>query len=135
MQIIANILLVEDNADSYKMAAHTLKESEFSNFVHWCKDGQNTLDYLHRSKNYREQNDILPNLIVLNLNTPGIDRRQFSERIKQDDELRATSERCYKIGTTYIRKPVNFDGLTEAFRTLKNTGLPSLCCPNFTHQE
>jgi two-component system response regulator len=70
---------------------------------------------------------------LLDLNMPGLDGRETLEIIKQDDTLKAipvvvltTSadsqdiDQCYKLGvSTYIQKPVSFEGLVEAMRTMK----------------
>lgn len=73
-------------------------------------------------------------LILLDLNMPGIDGRYVLGIIKGDPTLRSipvvvltTStdrkdiEKCYDIGAnSYIQKPVSFDGLTEAVSTMKD---------------
>lgn len=146
MQKMATILLVEDSKDDYEATLRSLQRSEFVHPVHWCKGGQDALDYLNKSGRYADNNDIrLPNLILLDLNMPGIDGRQVLEHIKNDDKLKTipvviltTSsnvtdvEKCYNMGaSTYIQKPVNFDGLTEALRTLKNYWFGVAILPGF----
>lgn len=148
MQEMANILLIEDNLDDYEATLRSLKKSEVMNPVHWCKGGQDALDYLNKSGRYAGNSAIrLPNLILLDLNMPGIDGRQVLERIKNDDKLRSipvviltTSsdskdvERCYTIGaSTYIQKPVSFDALTDAFRTMKHYWFTIALLPGFEH--
>lgn len=124
----AHILLVEDNQDDYEATIRSLKKSHLVNPVHWCKNGQDAMDYLHR-KNIEK-----PGIILLDLNMPGIDGRQVLQKIKEDKNLKSipvvvltTSsdsqdvDHCYSIGaSTYIQKPVSFDGLTEAIRTMKD---------------
>lgn len=65
---------------------------------------------------------------------PGMDGRQMLEKVKADEKLRhipvvilTTSadskdiDKCYALGaSTYIQKPVSFEGLTEAVRTMKD---------------
>ena len=148
MPELANILLVEDNLDDYEATLRSLKKSEIMNPLRWCKSGQDALDYLSASGRYAGDDSIrLPNLILLDLNMPGIDGRQLLERIKNDDKLRGipvviltTSsdsrdvERCYSIGaSTYIQKPVSFDGLTATFRTMKNYWFGVALLPGFEH--
>lgn len=125
---LAHILLVEDNQDDYEATMRSLKKNHLINPVHWCKNGQEALDYLQNKKMEK------PRLILLDLNMPGIDGRQVLQKIKNDPTLRCipvviltTStdnkdvEQCYCIGaSTYIQKPVSFDGLTEAVRTMKD---------------
>lgn len=135
MPSIPNILLIEDNEDDYEAALRSLKKSHFLNPVHWCRSGQDGLDYLYGKGKYAASDaTVRPYLILLDLNMPGIDGRQVLKQIKNDEALRSipvvvltTSndakdvEQCYQIGaSTYIQKPVSFDGLTEAIRTMKD---------------
>jgi two-component system response regulator len=148
MQAIAHILLVEDNLDDYEATLRSLKKSDITNPVHWCKGGQEALDYLNRAGRYTDDGAIrLPNLILLDLNMPGLDGRQVLERIKNDEKLKSipviiltTSsdskdiERCYHTGaSTYIQKPVKFDGLTETFRTMRDYWFGVALLPGLDH--
>ncbi|MDX2028873.1 MAG: response regulator [Alphaproteobacteria bacterium] len=133
MSSLTNILLVEDNEDDYEAAVRSLKKNHFANPVQWCRNGQDGLDYLQRAGKYANNNTPLPGLILLDLNMPGIDGRQMLQKLKEDQALRAipvvvltTSsdsrdiEQCYQLGAnTYIQKPVSFEGLVEAIRTMK----------------
>lgn len=125
---LAQILLVEDNQDDYEATLRSLKKNHLLNPVHWCKTGQDALEYLQK------ENTEKPSLILLDLNMPGIDGRQVLQKIKCDEKLKfipvvilTTSadskdvDQCYSLGaSTYIQKPVSFDGLTEAVRTMKD---------------
>ena len=132
---LPTILLVEDNEDFYEATVRSLKKNHFVNPIHWCKSGQEALDYLSRQNAYaNEAHTMNPALILLDLNMPGIDGREVLARIKSDANLKTipvivltTSidpidvEECYKLGaSTYIQKPVSFDGLTEAIRTMQS---------------
>ena len=135
MSNLSHILLVEDNQDDYEATVRSLKKNHFLNPVHWCRNGQDALDYLYKKGPYKDDPDVeRPDLILLDLNMPGIDGRQVLHHIKEDPDMRSipvviltTSkdskdiERCYDIGaSTYIQKPVHFDGLTQAIRTMKD---------------
>lgn len=130
-----HILLVEDNEDDYEATARSFKKSHFMNPIKWCKNGQDALDYLNKQGNYSNDNQhVLPALILLDLNMPGLDGRQTLERIKKNPILKyipvvvlTTSadskdiEQCYQLGvSTYVQKPLNFDRLAEAVRTMKD---------------
>ncbi len=134
MQSIPVILMVEDNEDDYEATVRSLQKNHFVNPVHWCRSGREALDFLGRTGKYAGADVPRPDLILLDLNMPGIDGRQVLAAIKSDAQLRhipvivlTTSsdardvETCYEIGaSTYIQKPVNFEGLTEAVRTMKD---------------
>jgi two-component system, response regulator len=130
-----HILLVEDNQDDYEATIRSLKRNHFMNPVHWCKNGADALDYLYRRGVYANDSSVvLPHLILLDLNMPGIDGRHVLDLIKHDEALRSipvvvltTSSDMKDIGTcylkganTYMQKPVNLEGLTEALRTMKD---------------
>lgn len=132
---LATILLVEDNIDDYEAAIRSFKQAHLDNPVQWCKSGRDALDYLkHEGAYASKRRSSAPALILLDLNMPGIDGRKTLSLVKQDDELRkipvvilTTSaderdiEQCYALGaSTYIQKPVDFEGLVEAIRRIKN---------------
>jgi CheY-like chemotaxis protein len=131
----AHILLVEDNQDDYEATVRSLKKNHFLNPVVWCKNGQSALDYLLKEGDYAHSEDVKrPDLVLLDLNMPGVDGRTVLKRMKAREDLRSipvviltTSkdsqdiESCYEMGaSTYIQKPVSFEGLTEAIRTMKD---------------
>ncbi len=129
------ILLVDDNHDDYRATIRSFKKAHLENPVHWCKSGEDALDYLLKTGRYEEDDKVKkPSLILLDLNMPGIDGRKALEKIKQDAALKlipvvilTTSaderdiDQCYQLGaSTYIQKPVNFDGLITAVQMLKD---------------
>jgi two-component system response regulator len=140
MSTIPVILLVEDNEDDYEATVRSLKKNHFLNPVHWCKSGRDALEFLQAAITTGP----LPDLILLDLNMPGIDGRQVLTAIKGDPELKhipviilTTSndardvDHCYSIGaSTYIQKPVSFEGLTEAIRTMKDYWFGIALLPN-----
>lgn len=147
---LATILLVEDNVDDYEAAIRSFKQAHLDNPVQWCKSGRDALDYLKREGAYASRTGGRPPaLILLDLNMPGIDGRKTLSLVKQDDELRkipvvilTTSaderdiEQCYALGaSTYIQKPVDFEGLVEAIRRIKNYWFGIALLPRGTTHE
>jgi len=128
------ILLVEDNQDDYEAAIRSFKEAHLDNPIQWCKSGKDAMNYLKREEKYTNRLAGMPGIVLLDLNMPGIDGRKTLAFIKQDESLKkipvvilTTSadekdiEQCYAMGaSTYIQKPVDFDGLIEAVRRIKN---------------
>jgi CheY-like chemotaxis protein len=145
MPTIPTILLVEDNEDDYEATIRSLKKNHFINPVRWCKSGREALDYLHNVGSYGDEAGApKPDLILLDLNMPGIDGRQVLGQIKSEANLKSipvvvltTSsdakdvDQCYSLGaSTYIQKPVSFEGLTEAIRTMKDYWFGVAILPN-----
>ena len=132
----AHVLLVEDNEDDYEATRRSFMKNHFINPLSWSRSGEDALQLLRSSgePSTGEQAMRRPDLILLDLNMPGMDGRRFLEIVKADDRFKSipvvilttssdTSdiERCYQLGaSTYIQKPVSFDGLTQAVSTMKD---------------
>ena len=132
---LPTILLVEDSVDDYEAATRSFKAAHLDNPVHWCKTGQEALDYLKHEGTYAHAPGAAkPALVLLDLNMPGIDGRKVLAIVKQDPALKKTpvvilttssDERdvtqCYELGaSTFIQKPVDFDGLIGAVSRIKD---------------
>ncbi|MCE5181573.1 MAG: response regulator [Betaproteobacteria bacterium] len=86
---VAVILLVEDDAGDQELIQRALLNCTIKNDLHVVKDGEEALDYLYRRGRYAEgQGYSMPDLILLDLNLPRFDGRQFLSRIKGDPKLR-----------------------------------------------
>jgi two-component system response regulator len=132
---LPTILLVEDSVDDYDAAIRSFKAAHLHNPVRWCQTGKDALDYLQRKGAFAaEPPESTPALVLLDLNMPGIDGRRVLATAKQDPELKripivvlttSSDERdvrqCYELGaSTYIQKPVDFDGLIAAVSRIKD---------------
>jgi two-component system response regulator len=132
---LPTILLVEDNPDDYEATVRSFKEAHLDNPIRWCKSARDALDYLKGEGKYLGDNSVSrPGLMLLDLNMPGIDGRKTLSIVKEDRMLKkipvvilTTSsdqrdvERCYELGaSTYIQKPVSFEGLVEAISRIKH---------------
>lgn len=128
-----DILLAEDDEDDYLLIVDALRESRLANEMHWVKDGEELMDYLHRRGNYVHQEESpVPGIILLDLNMPRKDGREALQEIKADPSLRripiiilTTSKaeedilRSYDLGVnSFIRKPVRFEDFAEMIRVL-----------------
>ncbi len=127
------ILLAEDDEDDYLLIRDALKESRVSNDIHWVRDGEELLHYLHRQGEFADpKKSPKPCIILLDLNMPKKDGREALKEIKSHQVLRnipvvilTTSKsdediiRSYGLGVnSYIRKPVRFDDFVEVIKTL-----------------
>jgi len=122
-----SILIVEDSEDDFYATKRAFNKANLHNPIQRAISGEEALSWLQKSANNK------PGLILLDLNMPGLDGRKTLEFIKQDISLKSipviiltTSDderdikACYDLGAnTYIQKPVDFDGLIEAMKRLK----------------
>src|SRR5437667_12818831 len=127
------ILMADDDPDDRLLTEKALKEYRLINGIRFVADGEELLDYLrHRGKYADPAAAPVPGLILLDLNMPKKDGREALAEIKADPNLRhipvvvlTTSKadedilRSYDLGvSSFITKPVTFDGLVRVMRTL-----------------
>jgi CheY-like chemotaxis protein len=126
------ILLVEDNPAEIRLTVEGLKEGRIANRLHSVTDGDMALDFLYRRGAYKSAPR--PDLILLDLNLPGIDGRTVLRQIKEDPELKVTpiviitsSEAESDIIKSYeahancfISKPIDFAGFAQVIRSIEN---------------
>ncbi len=127
-----HILLVEDSRADAKIIERALRESDVTHRLTVIPDGQHALDYLFALRDDDVDVDREPDLILLDLNLPGIDGCQVLSRIKSDLYLRTipvviltTSNReedilrTYMAGAnTFISKPAEYPSYRELVATL-----------------
>ena len=127
------ILIVEDSPEDYDTTLRAFKRVGMKNKVIRFEMGDECLDYLFGRGEYEGKEIVLPGLIMLDLNLPGIDGIEVLKIIKSDFKLKkipvvvlTTSndikdiEKCYQLGAnSYIQKPVGFEGFINAITKLK----------------
>jgi CheY-like chemotaxis protein len=119
------ILLVEDNPADIRLIEEGLNETRVRNVLHPVTNGQQAIDFLFRREEHADAPR--PDLILLDLNLPGISGHEVLAAVKQDDGLRSipvvvltSSESEIEIKRAYenhancfISKPVDFNSLIE----------------------
>jgi two-component system, response regulator len=127
------LLMADDDADDRLLTKEAMEESLLLNDLRTVEDGEELMDYLYRRNRYADPaSSPRPDLILLDLNMPRKDGHEAAREIKADPKLRqipivvlTTSRaeedicRSYDLGvSSYITKPVKFEGLVEVMRTL-----------------
>lgn len=126
------ILLVEDNPADIRLTVEGLKDAKVANNLHAVQDGSAALDFLFRRAGH--QSAPRPDLILLDLNLPGIDGRAVLREVKDDASLRTipvvvitSSEaeadiiRAYEShANCFISKPIDFEGFLQVVRSIED---------------
>jgi CheY-like chemotaxis protein len=126
------ILLVEDNEGDVVAVQRAFRGEQPVCNISVANDGAEALDFVFRRGNFT--NAPLPQLILLDLNLPRMDGKQFLEVFKKQAELKAipvimltSSESpkdirdCYeRHASCYVVKPFSYKELSEKVREIIN---------------
>lgn len=138
------ILLAEDEAADAHLVKLALSENRIDAVVQHLVDGREALEYLRR-QGERFATAIRPDLILLDLNMPRMDGREFLVAIKQDPALRdipvvvlSTSEvdrdvrDAYRLGAAgFISKPLDVTEFIAEIRQLTDYWLSLVRLPEY----
>ena len=126
------ILLVEDNPADIRLTKEGFKEGKIANNLYAAMDGQTALDFLYRRGEYKDAPR--PDVVLLDLNLPGIGGHEILSQVKSDPDLRAipivimtSSEAESDVIKSYqehancfISKPVDFEGFIRVVRSIED---------------
>jgi len=134
-EVIADILLVEDNPEDVELTMHALRRENLANHIEVARDGEEALDFLFCRGPYAHRSfERPPRLVLLDLKLPKVDGTEVLRAVKSDPRTKAipvvilTASReeqdlvnGYHLGANgYIQKTVDFDKFRE---TVKQLGL------------
>ena len=125
------ILLVEDDIGDQKLTRQSLSKGKVGNDLRIVSTAEEGLEYLQRSKQGDEECP-MPDLILLDLNMPGMGGKNFLKELKSDEQLNSipvviltTSDADRDVLETYqlqaagyIKKPASLEGFQETMRDL-----------------
>ncbi len=127
------LLSAEDDLDDQVLLRDAFVHSQLASELLFVSDGEELLEYLRQRGRYLPpMRAPRPALILLDLNMPKKDGREVLYELKRDINLRQIPvvvlsssradediSRSYDLGaSSFITKPVSFDGLVEVVRTL-----------------
>jgi CheY-like chemotaxis protein len=138
-----HILVVDDSPADALIIGRALRECGVAHRLTVIRDGRQALDELIRLRDPGTPAEREPDLILLDLNLPGLDGFQVLTQIKADPYLRAipvvvltTSGReedvvqTYQAGAnTYIQKPAEYPRYRELVLSLKTYWLETALRP------
>jgi CheY-like chemotaxis protein len=127
-----NILLVEDNPDDVELTKRALTRAKVKNQIWTVTNGLDALAFLRGQPPH--QDAPRPDLVLLDLNLPGLDGRDVLLRIREDPQLRglavvvltASDEEREHLAAlaadAFLTKPVDLDRLGWLVRVMANLG-------------
>lgn len=128
----AHILLVEDDAGDVELTRYMIKKSKILVKLHVVTDGLEAMAFLRREGKFAEVP--FPDLILLDLNLPGMDGREVLAEIKADPQLKSipvvvltTSQldedvvKSYCLGANcFITKPVGLEQFAKVVAAIED---------------
>lgn len=124
------ILLVEDNPADARLTEEGFREAKLANNLHVAPDGAQALAFLRKEGEFADA--VRPDVVLLDLNLPGIDGREVLRVIKKDPDLKTipvvvltSSEaeadivQSYELhANCFISKPVTFEAFVDVVRMI-----------------
>jgi chemotaxis family two-component system response regulator Rcp1 len=139
---IAEILLVEDNADDVFLTREAFDAAGLRVNLHHVDNGEKCMQFLYRQGPYADAP--MPDLILLDMHMPVMDGYEVLTEIVKDEKLRhlpvvvlttsyeaADIHKMYGLRcSSYITKPVDFDNFVKVIAQLAGYWLTVVVTPD-----
>ncbi len=127
------ILLVEDDPGDQELVRRALEEAKIRNKLYVVENGDEAMNFLNHRGIYEDpETSPVPDLILLDLNLPGMDGKELLKNIRKNPDLKRlvvivlTTSRheedilsSYESGVnSYINKPVNYEDFIELVKVI-----------------
>jgi CheY-like chemotaxis protein len=138
---LVELLLVEDGETDAIMVREAFSDAMIANRLHLATTGEEALDFLHKKNIYAKAPT--PDLMLLDLNLPGISGQDVLKNVKSDAALmlipvvvlttsRAEDDilKAYRQhANCYIIKPVGYEALKDVVRSVEDFWLGLVMLP------
>lgn len=135
------ILLVEDSPSDANLTIREFSKAKIANNLHWAEDGETAMDYLLQQGKFTAA--LRPDLILLDLNLPGMDGRDVLAAVKSNPELKCipiviltTSNdeqdvlRSYNLhANCYVTKPIDIEQFIHIVHLINEFWLAAVLLP------
>lgn len=139
---LSTVLLVEDDSRDQEIILRVAQESGFSAKVNVASSGKEAFDYLFK-KHKGQQAALLPDLIFLDLNLPGMSGFEILKRLKGEPAVSgipvivlSTSgaaddiNKSYALGaSSYVIKPPSLQKFVEIMQEIERYWLQTVSLP------
>jgi CheY-like chemotaxis protein len=127
---LIEVLLVEDDPGDVLLTREAFEHQKVANRLHVVNNGEDAIAFLRKEGEHAGAPE--PDLVLLDLNLPGMHGREVLAAIKEDSHLQTipvvvltTSEaeedvlRSYRLhANAYVTKPVDFDRFMAVVRAI-----------------
>ena len=126
-----SILMVDDDENYPKLLTEAFRSAKIPGKFTWLEDGESAWAHLEEKIKGSAFNE-LPNLILLDINMPGMNGFEFLRLVRKNENLQAlpvvmlsVSESPHDVrhsyfmgANAYITKPTDFDQMEGMFRAI-----------------
>ena len=135
------ILLVEDAESDARLFETALRDAAPRVKLYWVASAEEGMEYLRRENRFQHVGPV--DLIVSDLNMPGLDGYQLLEKVKRDVSLKKTPfvvysgssaprdiQLCYTLGAnSYLVKPMTVESMVQQLKALVHYWLEVVALP------